>query len=88
VRYSDTDLNYQAGALGTAPTLLAIRGGDEQNISVGLNWFPNPVVKFMLDYEHVRIIRLSPSAALYQTPTGAPIGQAYDAIAMRSQFAF
>jgi phosphate-selective porin OprO/OprP len=88
VRYSDTDLNDHAGAAGTAPSLFAIRGGDEQNISVDLNWFPNPVVKFMLDYEHVRIIRLSPNGAIYQTPVGAPIGQTYDAIGVRSQFAF
>ena len=42
----------------------------------------------MFDYEHVRIDRLSPNAALYQTPTGAQIGQTYDTIAVRSQFAF
>ncbi|MFI4975771.1 MAG: porin [Caulobacterales bacterium] len=88
VRYADADLNYHAGAAGTAPAADSIRGGEEQNISVGLNWWPNPVVRFMFDYEHVQIDRLSPSAALFQTPVGAQIGQTYDAVGVRSQFAF
>ena len=88
VRYSEIDLNFHAGAGGTAPTAEAIRGGEEQNLTVGVNWYLNPLVRFMLDYEHVRIDRLSPGATLYQTPVGAQIGQSYDAIALRSQFAF
>ena len=88
VRYSDMDLNYHAGLAGTAPGSDAIRGGEERNVSVGLNWYPNPVVKFMFDYEHVQIHRLSPSATLYLTPVGAQIGQTYNAVAVRSQFAF
>jgi phosphate-selective porin OprO/OprP len=87
-RYSELDLNYHAGASGTAPSVDAIRGGDQQIWTAGLNWYPNTFVRFMLDYQHVRIDRLSPNASVYQTPTGAQIGQAYDAIALRSQFAF
>jgi phosphate-selective porin OprO/OprP len=59
-RYSDMDLNYHAGALGAKPAPDAIRGGEEQNWSVGLNWYPNSVVRFMLDYQWVKIDRLSP----------------------------
>jgi phosphate-selective porin OprO/OprP len=88
LRYSDADLNYHAGLLGTAPTSDAVRGGEEQNLSAGLNWYPNALVRFMLDYQHVRISRLSPNAATYQTPVGAQIGQTYDTISVRSQFAF
>ncbi|HEX7761427.1 MAG TPA: porin [Caulobacteraceae bacterium] len=88
VRYSDIDLNYHAGVLGVAPTADAVRGGEEQNIAVGLNWWANPLVHFMFDYQHVRIDRLSPNAATFQTPTGAQIGQSYDTVAVRSQFAF
>ena len=88
VRYADADLNYHAGPFGAPQPKTGIRGGDEQNVSVDLNWFPNSVVKFMLDYEHVQVGRLSPNAMLYQTPTGAQIGQTYDAVAVRSQFAF
>lgn len=88
VRYADTDLDFHAGPLGSAPAADAIRGGDEQNVSVDLNWYPNSVIKFMLDYEHVRIGRISPNAAIFLTPVGAQIGQTYDAIAVRSQFSF
>lgn len=88
VRYADADLDYLQGLAGTPQPKLGIRGGDERNVSVDLNWYPNSVVKFMLDYEHVNIARLSPNALLYQTPAGAQIGQTYDAIALRSQFAF
>ncbi|HEY3814861.1 MAG TPA: porin [Caulobacteraceae bacterium] len=88
VRYSDLDLNYRPGQAGTAPSSSTIRGGDETNFTAGLNWYPNSFVRFVLDYQHVRVDRLSPNAALYQTPTGAQIGQSYNAIGLRSQFAF
>ncbi|MGI8839565.1 MAG: OprO/OprP family phosphate-selective porin [Caulobacteraceae bacterium] len=87
-RYSDMDLNYHAGALGTAPAADAIRGGDLRVIGAGINWYWNPLVRFMFDYQHVHLDRLSPDAALYQTAQGAQIGQSYDAFSMRSQFAF
>lgn len=88
LRWSDMSLNYHAGAHGAAPAADAIRGGDQQIFSAGLNWYPTSVVRFMLDYQHVRIDRLSPSATAYATPAGAQIGQSYNAIALRSQVAF
>jgi len=88
VRYSDMNLNYHNGALGSAPLADSIRGGEEKNITVGLNWYPNAVVRFMADYAHVEIDRLSPNATLFQTLTGAEIGQKYDVISGRAQFAF
>jgi phosphate-selective porin OprO/OprP len=88
LRYSDADLNFRAGALGAAPAADAIRGGDSQIWSVGLNWYPNQVFRVMLDIDRVRIDRLSPNATLFQTPTGAQIGQSYTAIAVRTQAAF
>ena len=87
-RYSDVDLNYRQGAPGTAPAADAVRGGDQRVIAVGLNWYPNTFVRFLLDYQDVRIQRLSPSATTFQTPTGAQIGQNYHVISLRSQFAF
>jgi phosphate-selective porin OprO/OprP len=88
VRYSDIDLNYHEGVAGKAQPATGIRGGEEENVSLDLNWYPNSLVKFMLDYEHVHIDRLSPNAAIFATPVGAQIGQTYDALAVRSQFSF
>jgi phosphate-selective porin OprO/OprP len=102
VRYSDMDLNYHQGAAGTyVPTTAnsIIRGGDEQNITAGLNWYLNPVVRFMFDYSHVKIDRLSPGTngvsnnnnTLWLLPSGhygQQIGQTYDVFAVRSQVAF
>ena len=94
LRYSDMNLNYQAGAAGTLQSGGAIRGGDEQNLTAALNWYPNNVVRFMFDYAHVRIDRLNPAisttaaSTIWLAPPGAQIGQNYDVFEMRSQFAF
>ena len=82
------DLNYHAGALGTAPAADAVRGGDQSIWTGALNWYPNSVVKLMLEFQDVRVGRLSPSATSFATPTGVEIGQHYHTVAMRSQFAF
>jgi phosphate-selective porin OprO/OprP len=87
-RYSDINLNYHAGAPGTAPSADAVRGGDMRIITGGVNWYLNPVVRFMLEYQDVRVERLSPSATAFQTSVGAQIGQHYHTLALRSQMAF
>jgi phosphate-selective porin OprO/OprP len=88
LRWSDMNLNYHAGSGGAAPATDSVRGGEQSIFSAGLNWYPNNLVRFMIDYQHVRIDRLSPSASAYSTPPGAQIGQSYNAVALRSQVAF
>ncbi|HKT54427.1 MAG TPA: porin, partial [Caulobacteraceae bacterium] len=87
-RYSDTDLNFDSGSLGSAPKADAIRGGEQQVWSVGVNWYLNQTVRLMLDVDQVHINRLSPSASAYSTPAGAQIGQNFTAVAIRTQAAF
>ena len=79
-RYSRLDLNYRQGVLGTAPVLGAVRGGEQKIGTLGLNWYLNPSMRIMLDYQHVEIDRLS--------ATGLQTGQTYNAVAARGQVNF
>ena len=88
LRYSETNLNYHAGSRGTVPAADAVRGGDQRILTAGVNWYLNSIMRIMLDYQYVRISRLSPNAALFLTPVGAEVGQNYSAIAGRVQLAF
>jgi phosphate-selective porin OprO/OprP len=85
-RYSDLDLNYHdcgagkaPGAAGT-PCFDAIRGGHQKIASFGVNWYLNPDMRFMLDYQHVDVNRFNTA--------GTQIGQEYDAVAMRAQLTY
>lgn len=88
LRYSMTDLDYHDGDVGFATPADGIRGGEQKILAAGLNWYLNPVIRFMFDYQHVDIDRLSPNPVIYMTPVGAEIGQSYDAVSVRSQLAF
>lgn len=92
-RFSELDLNHRAGAAGTAPVAGAVRGGDQHILSLGLNWYPNNNVRFLADYQHVDVDRLSPGGTAFGagalTPlAGAQIGQAFDVWSFRTQYAF
>lgn len=76
-RYSTVDLNYAENSLVAANR---VRGGEQDIWTVGVNWFPNPAVKFMLDYYDVSVDR--------KNAAGAAIGQDYRALNLRSQIAF
>jgi phosphate-selective porin OprO and OprP len=97
LRYSRTDLNYHAGDAGVAPPADGIRGGLQAITSGGVNWYPNPNLRFLLDYQHINVQRLNPAGPGNLTPFGpAPatpllgvdIGQSYNAYALRSQYSF
>ena len=87
-RYSDADLNYRQGDLGTPLPADAVRGGDQKIATAGMNWYLNSIARIMFEYQHVSLDRLSPSATSYQTPVGAQIGQSYSTGSMRVQLAF
>jgi phosphate-selective porin OprO/OprP len=79
-RYSDLDLNFHGGAAGSASVLDAIRGGEQKISTLGVNWYLNPDIRMMFDYQHVDIERLNAA--------GLQIGQTYNALAARFQFTF
>ena len=79
-RYSDLDLNFHAGDTGSAALADAIRGGEQKISTLGFNWYLNPDIRLMFDYQHVDISRLNAA--------GLAIGQTYNALAARAQFNF
>lgn len=83
-RYSTLDLNDNAGVVGGALPAGGVRGGEQRIGTIGLNWYPNPVLKFTLQAQNVQLSRIG---TLGTTPN-ANIGQNFNTIAFRSQLAF
>ena len=79
-RYSELDLNDRDGAAGAAAPAGGIRGGEQKISTLGLNWYPNNVIRFLLDYQWTRVDRLNAA--------GASIGEDVNVVSFRSQFAF
>lgn len=79
-RYSVLDLNFREGVAGAATPAGGVRGGEQKILSLGANWYLNPSMRLMLNYQHVEIDRL--------TATGAQAGQEFDAVAARAQVTF
>ncbi|MBV9992081.1 MAG: hypothetical protein JOZ72_12415 [Alphaproteobacteria bacterium] len=79
-RYSDMDLNYRPGNAGSATPFGGIRGGDQRIWTAGLNWYPNQALRFMLDYQHTDVSKLSSA--------GLNADARLDAVSLRAQIAF
>jgi len=93
-RYAILDLNYNEGAPGTALPTGGVRGGEQQVATLGLNWYPNSVVRFQAAFQDVSIDRLSPGGSYFGSapgetpPAGAQVGQDFQIWTLRSQYAF
>jgi phosphate-selective porin OprO/OprP len=96
-RFSHTDLDFDAGEVGFAPVAGAIRGGEQDVLTLGLNWYVNPNIKVLLNYLMIDVDRLNPAgpgntvpfgAGAATPPVGAEIGQDLDVFALRTQFSF
>lgn len=76
-RFSTVDLNDKL------TTATGIAGGRQTVYTLALNWYVNGNVRFMLDYLHGNVSKQTlPPAAFANT------GANFDAVAMRTQFAF
>ena len=62
------------------PPAGGIRGGDQTVWGVGLNWYPNTVFHFALDYDDITVGRFDNG--------GADIGLAAQALVLRTQVSF
>jgi phosphate-selective porin OprO/OprP len=58
-RYSKLDLNWNEGIAGAATPAGGVRGGEQTITTVGLNWYLNPILKLQMEYEWVKVDRLS-----------------------------
>jgi phosphate-selective porin OprO/OprP len=71
-RYSDTDLDYHATSLISADQ---VRGGEQDIISAGVNFYPNYNIKFMFDWQNIDIRR----------PWSGAFDTKYNAFSLRTQ---
>jgi phosphate-selective porin OprO/OprP len=96
-RYSHTDLDFHEGLGLVASTPDSVRGGTQNIMTVGVNWYPNTNFRLMLDYMRISVNRLNPAGpgnltpfgpAPATPPNGVQIGQDLNVVALRSQFSF
>lgn len=91
VRYSVLDLNYRENDL---PALGSIRGGEQEILSVGLNWYLNNGVTVTASWRDISVDRTSPGGTAFggaapATPAlGTQVGQDLDVYTFRTQYAF
>lgn len=79
-RFSDLDLNQGVGTDGDKTPYGGVRGGDQKIWTVGLNWYPDSLFRFMLDYQNIGISRLS--------STGEDVSQTVQAVSMRAEISY
>jgi phosphate-selective porin OprO/OprP len=65
---------------GRAAPAGGIRGGEQKIATVGLNWYPNSVLRFLLDYQWGTVDRLS--------ATGGSLNTDLNMVSFRTQVAF
>jgi phosphate-selective porin OprO/OprP len=90
-RYSTLDLNDHEGVSGAVVPAGGIRGGQQDIKTLGLNWYPNNVVRFLLDYQWINVEKFggSPSVAAGSTALANTLfNEDVDVVSLRSQFSF
>jgi phosphate-selective porin OprO/OprP len=95
-RYSHADLDDSEGAPGTPAAPDSVRGGEQDILSLGLNWTLNANLRLLFDYQKVDVERLNPASATSTPfgpapatpPVGVEIGQDLDIWSVRTQFSF
>ncbi len=79
-RYSVLNLDDHRGAAGSLAPLGGVRGGEQTITTLGLNWYPNTVVRILVDQQWINVDRLSGS--------GVQIGEDVQVTSLRAQAAF
>jgi phosphate-selective porin OprO/OprP len=84
--YMNLDSNYVIGELQSA-TPASIIGGKQYGLTLGLNWYPNDLIRLMLDFNHVDFQKWNASKTT-DVPLGAPIGAIINAISLRTMVVY
>jgi phosphate-selective porin OprO/OprP len=86
VSYADLTDNFVAGTALTAQPG-AVNGGRQLGYTLGLNWYPNSLMRVVVNYIHTDFKKANSSVAT-GVAFGDPVGATADAIAARIQFNF
>ena len=87
-RLDDVDLNsHFTRAWRCRPIPAAVDGGTQRGVTVGLNWYPNDIIRFMLDYNHIDYDKEN-GTKVAGAPSASRSATEFDAISLRSQVAF
>ncbi len=86
VSYIDLNSNFLSGA-SIAAQPAAIDGGKQRAYTLGLNWYPNDLIRLELDYNHLDYAK-SNGAAVTGAALGVPVGARFNAVSLRSQVVF
>jgi phosphate-selective porin OprO/OprP len=87
-RYDQTNLtdNFIVGnALAAQPD--AVNGGRLKDYTVGVNWYVNSYMRFMLNYVRSTLDKAN-DKAVAGAPLGVPVGYSFNGFALRSQVAW
>lgn len=94
-RYSDLNLNDNPGAVGVELPVIGgfaqgLRGGDQRAETIGINWYPNSLLKFAFNFQHVNVGRIGsiPATSYGPAMSNAEVGQDLNIVSFRSQIAF
>ena len=79
-RYSVLNLDDRRGLAGTATPIGGVRGGEQVITTLGLNWYPNAVVRILVDQQWINVDRLNGA--------GAQSGEDVRVTSLRAQAAF
>ncbi|MBL6453706.1 porin [Belnapia sp. T6] len=80
-RYSVADLNDKVRRGQAQATTGGVFGGRQEVVGLGLSWYPNNLLRFMLNWDIVNVDRLNPAGT-------TQIGQRFHTLALRTQLAF
>jgi phosphate-selective porin OprO/OprP len=71
--------------IGSSAPSNGVRGGDQRIFTLGLNWYPNSVLRFAFDWQNVDVDRIG---SIVTPPlSNVQIGQRFNAFSIRSQIA-